>query len=178
MAGHGGINAIEPAPVALRNSGLKDRRYLAALKFKLGDKLLCEMSSATLITTVNEMHPGGDPGTKNRQVIVPAAPALHHAEGSGLCPWIRCRKFKEAKPEARGMDPELAAVGIEAAEGELKLLLTWLFLVSTRITETLGARLERIDRATRIVRLKIGKSDEWHVYALPDEVIALLPAET
>jgi integrase len=61
------------------------------------------------------------------------------------------------------------------ATGELKLLLTWLFRVGTRVTDTLGARLEHMDRRAATAKLKVGKTDEWHVYPLPAEVVALLP---
>lgn len=163
---------------AWRNPSRNDVRYLEALRPKLGDALLSAMSSADLTSAANELYPDGSPRTKNRNAIGPGAAVLHHAATCNLCAWIRCRRFKEPKPESRDIDPPLAVIAIARAKGPLKLLLTWLFLVGTRITESLSARLERIDRKARIVRLKIGKSDEWHVYALPHEVMALLPEAT
>ena len=164
---------------AWRNPSHNDERYLEALRPKLGHKLLSEISSADLTSAANELYPDGSAATKNRNVIVPAAAVLHHAEACNLCAWIRCRKFKEPKPESRHLsDPQLAFIAIAEAKGDLRLLLTWLFLVGTRITETLTARLEHIDRRARTIRLKIGKSDEWHVYALPADVMRLLPRTT
>jgi len=160
---------------AWRSPGRNDRRYLARLRAEMGDKLLSEISQATLVQAAHTLYPGADSSTKNRQVLAPAAAVLHYAEKNGLCAWLRVEKFKEAAPEARGIEPELAALAISQARGPLKLLLFWLFRVGTRITETLGARLEHIDHAALTIRLKIPKTDEWHVYALPPEVLALLP---
>jgi integrase len=160
---------------AWRSPGRNDHRYLAALRRKFGDKLLSGITPAGLIQAANELYPAGEAATKNRNVLVPAAAALHHAAESQLCGWIRVKKFKEPLPEARGIDPALAAIAMAEATGALKLLLTWLFLVGTRISETLGGRLEHLDRKAATIRLKIGKDDEWHVYPLPRAVMKLLP---
>src|SRR5262249_34454227 len=102
---------------------------------------------------------------------------MHYAASNKLCDYIRIQKFKEVLPDPRDIDPAVAELLVYNAKGPLKLLLTWLFTVGTRITETLGVRQEDINLEARTFQMKMAKPDRLVPVPLPEEVTRLLPAE-
>jgi integrase len=115
--------------------------------------------------------------TKNRNVMTPAAAILHHAAENKLADYIRIHKFEEILPDPRAVDAAVAELLVRNAKGAMKLLLIWLFLVGTRITETLGVQLEHINREARTLKMKMVKPERWETVPLPDEVLRILPTE-
>jgi integrase len=163
--------------LAWRRPGKVDEKFVERLIKDLGDYLLTDITSAVLVAAAERIHPGAANETRNRQVFTPAAAVLHYAASNGICPHVRIRKLPEKKPEARAIDPSMAEVAISAAQSDLKILLTWLFRMGTRITETLAVQREWIDRKTGTVRLYDRKRKEWMVLPVHRDVLALLPAK-
>lgn len=153
-----------------------DRGYIERIVAVIGDMQLSDIRRHTLIDAANSLYPDAQPGTKNRNVLVPASAILHYAAESNLCPYIRVRKFKEAAPEPRSISKESAKILIANTEGNMKLLLTWLFYQGWRISDTLRLQWQHIDLKSGTVRYHISKTDKWHLMPLHNEVQDLLAA--
>lgn len=151
-----------------------EERYVKKLKAQLGKRQASEIRARDLIEVARILYPKAKNETVNRQCISPGAAIIHYAAENDLTDYVRFRRLKERNPEPRAIPSPIADAAIKRARGGLRLLLTWLFRMGTRITETLGARYEAIDWRTSSVRLHV-KGDEWITVALHPAVLALLP---
>lgn len=151
-----------------------DRQYIKQLVAIIGDTDLANIRQHMLIEAANALHPAAQPGTKNRNVLTPAAAILHYAAESNLCPYIRVRKFKEPAPEPRALSKDQARVLMATAEGNMKLLLTWLFCQGWRVSDTLRLQWQHIDLKAGTVKYHITKTDRWHLMPLHTDVQLML----
>lgn len=151
-----------------------DRQYIERLMLIIGDTELADIRQHVLVEAANSLYPNAKPGTKNRNVLVPASAVLHYAAESKLCPYIRVRKFKEPTPEPRALSKDQARVLMATAEGNMKLILTWLFCQGWRISDTLRLQWQHIDLKAGTVRYHITKTDQWHVMPLHEDIRGLL----
>ena len=164
--------------LAWRAPRRRDERDIRRMMRDEVGRVLCDdVTTAVLVEAAERLCPALTNETKNRNVFTPAAAILHYAAANNLCAYRRIQKLREKRPEPRAIDPALAEVAIRAARGPMRLLLTWLFRQGTRITDTLGVQRENIDRRAGTVRLRIGKTDEWILMPLHDDVAKLLPAK-
>jgi integrase len=154
-----------------------DRQYIERLMVIIGDTELADIRQHTLISAANSLFPDAKPGTKNRNVLVPASAVLHYAAESKLCPYIRVRKFKEPSPEPRALSKDQARVLMASAEGNMRLILSWLFCQGWRISDTLRLQWQHIDMKAGTVRYHITKTDRWHVMPLHEDIQQLLGLE-
>lgn len=163
---------------AWRDPSPQDGRTLARLKADaLGKMPLAKVTTAAFVAAANRIFPGLSNESKNRYVFVLGSAVMHYAADNDLCPYRKFKRLPERKPEARAIDADLAEIAIEAATGDLKLLVTWLFRHGTRITETLGVRREWVDLKAGTVKIHDTKNDEWMTIPLHPDVRALLPDE-
>lgn len=160
---------------AYRDPSKADVARLDKLAAILGPKLLPAVQHAHLVEAANTLLPNRAPGTRNREVMVPAATVMHYAADNGLCKWLRVKRFKEPKPATRAVTIDTAGALLEAApEGRKRLLLLWLFRQAPRISDSLavawaGERCQ-IDLSRRVVRFRVGKTGEWAEQPIHDEV--------
>jgi integrase len=141
-----------------------------------------------LVAVANALHGEDAAATKNRHVIRPAAAILHYAAKQELIPWRRFAPFEEPRPVTRAVSREFACDLINAAPpGVRRLMLLWLLRQGTRISDTLrvqwsdpdNAAGAGIDLGRQIVRMHIGKTDQWTEFPLDPEVfehLAAIPA--
>jgi integrase len=139
--------------------------------------LLQDINGAVLAQAADRICAGMMDATKNRNVMAPAAAILHCAAKNDLCEYKRIDKFKEKLPDPRAVDVAVAELLVNSATGPMKLLLTWLFTVGTRISETLGVQRENINREARTFKMKMAKPERWETVPLPDAVLRLLPED-
>ena len=163
---------------AWRNPSPQDSKTLERLKADaLGKLPLAKVTTAAFVAAAGRLYPGLSNESKNRYVFVLGSAVMHYAAENELCPYRKFKRLPEKRPEARAIDAGLAEIAIEAATGDLKLLLTWLFRHGTRITETLGVHREWVDRKAKTVKIHDTKNDEWITIPLHPDVEALLPDE-
>lgn len=161
--------------IEFRNPRRFDRQCIDRLVAEIGRRPIRELTPADLHDTANLLGRDWLAATKNRNVLRPAISILHHAARAGLCPWLRCPLFPQPKPRARALTADAAAAMIAAAKTpEQRRLLVWLFLVGTRISDTLAVRWTNIDLAAATVRMRIGKIDEDREFALHPAIVAEL----
>jgi integrase len=159
---------------AYRHPNAPFQKAIDRLCALIGDQQLSDIRQHTLVDASNELHPGTSPGTKNRQVLVVASAVLHYAAENNLCPYIRIKKFKEKAPEPRALNKTHAKALIEAADGNMKLLLVWLFHQGWRISDVLRVVWQDINLKEGTVRYHISKTDDWRVMPLHPKVHELL----
>lgn len=140
----------------------------------IGDRLLTDIRQHVLVGAAAAVYPDCAPETRNRMALTPAAAVLHYAAENDLCPYIRVRKFKERRPQPRSMRKEDADRLIDAADGQMKLLLVFLFSQGWRISDALRLAWQDIDLKEASVRHHIRKTDEWLIMPLHLTVVGML----
>jgi integrase len=136
----------------------------------------CELSLGdihqhVLVDVANQILPKGQAATKNSHVIAPAAAILHYAAENELCPHIKVRRLKEKKSQRRPVRKDDAEKLLEAATGDLQLLLIFLFHQGWRIGDTLRLVWRDLDLKAGMVTYRISKTDDCLDVPLADVVI-------
>ncbi len=163
--------------LAFRKPDGQEPQYIDKLCAVIGSLDLASIQQHDLIEAANALYAGRAPATINRQALVPAAAILHYAAENGWRTWIRVKKLKEKRPETRAISQDTARVILANTEGELLLLLTYLFRQGTRISDVLRITWGDIDLKAGTVRHYVSKTDEWREVPLHLDVIELLRAE-
>src|SRR6185437_10652761 len=131
--------------IEYRRPSRADEKFLQRICALIGDRFIGDIRQHLLIDTANALYPGRSPGTKNRQVLMPAAAVIHYAAANDLCPYIKVKKFKEKNPEPRALSRHDADRLIAHADDKMRRLLIFLFCQGWRISEVLRLRWENID---------------------------------
>jgi len=169
-----------------------ETRRLLRLRAALGDKPLTEVVWDDLVRLGRSALPGRTNATINREIVTPARAVLHYAAKNRWCHAPQLALLKTPKPGLRCISPEGEARLLAGTNVfKERLLLLWLFRTGMRIEDTLqrvcwddparpGERLG-IDLKSRVVRTRIGKTQEVGEFELADELVAALstiaPAE-
>jgi len=159
---------------ARRATAPEDRRLARIRADGIGRMALGDIRQADIDAAAWRLLPAAKPATRNRQVVAPIAAVLHYAADSGLCPYLRVRRFREPQPEARALRPRDKFKLIEAAAGAERALLVFLFYQGWRITETLRLDWAGVDLRARTARSFISKSGRWKTVPLHPAVFAAL----
>lgn len=162
------------AYTAWRSPPLEEIRRINRLIADLGHRAITEMTSSDLVACADRLYPTHKASSRNRLVITPGSAILHYAAEQGWCPWLRVRRFKEAKPETRALRDEAMERLLKAASGIELALLAFLFGQGMRITDTIAVTWERLDLVDGLLRTRIGKTNEWRWKALEDGARAAL----
>lgn len=162
------------AYLAYRDPSEAERKRVRRAAAILGRRIVAELRQADLVDAARRLHPHGAPATLNREVMRPAAAVLHYAAGNGWCDWLRVKLFREPRPKTRAVSIEAAAALIANADGDLRLLLVWLFRQGDRISDALRVTWADIDLPAATVRMRVGKTDRWRTAPLHYELVALL----
>jgi len=109
-------------------------------------------------------------------VIAPAAAILHYAATNKLCPHVKVKRLKEKKSQRRPVRKDDAEKLLEAATGDLRLLLIFLFHQGWRIGDTLRLIWRDIDTDAGMVTYHISKTDDCLDVPLADVVLEALKA--
>ncbi|MFA5040446.1 MAG: tyrosine-type recombinase/integrase [Bdellovibrionales bacterium] len=158
-----------------RKPSSRDETQIRILIQIFGERFVCDLVQADLVSAADFLMPNGNPANKNRWVIRPAASVLHYAANNRWCEWQRIRLFKEPRPTTRATTPDVAKKLIKAApKTEQKLLLLWIFKHGDRITDAVNIEWARIDFESRIYKHYERKNDKWRTAPVDDEVFALL----
>ncbi|MGO9236656.1 MAG: tyrosine-type recombinase/integrase [Methylocella sp.] len=136
----------------------------------IGELPLGEIRQHVLVDAANQLLPHGQAATKNSHVIAPAAAILHYAAENELCPHIKVRRLKEKKSTRRPVRKDDAVKLLDAATGDLRLLLIFLFHQGWRIGDTLRLTWRDIDLDAKIVTYRISKTDDCLDVPLADVV--------
>jgi integrase len=147
---------------------------IARLCTVIGDRFLMDILQHVLVDAARRLFPRGQPQTKNCLVIAPAAAVLHYAAQNELCQWRKIPKFKEPRPQPRALSKDDAAKLLAAADGDLKLLLLFLFSQGWRISDTLRLTWADLDLVRGTVAYRITKTDEWLTVPLSDAMLEAL----
>lgn len=161
--------------IEFRNPSIADRQRLEKVANAIGSRRLVDLNAAALHEVAGRLGLGLSPATRNRNYLRPAVTVLHYAAAAGLCPYLRVKTFKEARPKTRAVDREAALALIAAAEpGPQRLLVTWLFCQGTRISDTLRVKWDDIDIEAGTVRIHVSKTDSVRTFPLHGAVRELL----
>lgn len=163
--------------IQFRSPSKYDRKRIAKLKKRLGDRPVAAIVQNDLVEAASVLCPKAKPSSKNRNVITPASSVLHYAAENGWCEWKRIKRFKEAAPVTRAVSRQDATKLIRKAKGKQKLLLTFLFVQGTRITDTLKLTWDDVDLKTQTVRVHVAKTDTYRVFPLAREAFLALANE-
>jgi len=156
--------------------GLHWRLDIERLCATIGELSLGEIRQHVLVDAANQLLPHGQAATKNSHVIAPAAAILHYAAENELCPHIKVRRLKEKKSTRRPVRKDDAVKLLDAATGDLRLLLIFLFHQGWRISDTLRLTWRDIDLDAGIVTYRISKTDDCLDVPLADVVLEALRA--
>src|SRR5690348_12760639 len=180
------------AYLAYRNPNKEDRRVLSRIVAAIGDRLLREITMATLVDLANLLYPNGSNATKNRSVLTPAAAVLHYAAENKWCEWLKVRKLNTGPRTTRATSLETGQQIIAALEAELaeakterlkmlarkkRLLVAWLFSHGNRITDPLRLDWSQIDLERRTYLLYVAKGKKWRTKPIDDDIFPLLANE-
>lgn len=161
---------------AFRMPSEREKKFIARIKEKLGNKLVTEITQNDLVGVANQVYPNAKASTKNRAVIRPAAAVMHCAAQNKWCDWLRISVFKEAAPQTRFVNDNVERALLEATDGIKNLLVLWLFRQGDRIGDILGIKFEDCDLLTGAVNRHIAKSDRHIVLPLDAEICTRLKA--
>jgi integrase len=142
----------------------------------IGELPLGDIHQHVLVDAANRILPKGQAATKNSHVIAPAAAILHYAATNKLCPHVKVHRLKEKKSTRRPVRKDDAEKLLEAATGDLRLLLIFLFHQGWRIGDTLRLIWRDIDLEAEIVTYRISKTDDCLEVPLADAVLEVLRA--
>jgi len=155
-----------------------DKACLDRLVAAIGDYQLSDIRQHILVEAANALYRDGSPATKNRQALGIASSVLHYAAENNLCPYIKVKKFKEKTPEPRSVSKDVAKALIAGADGEMKVLLVWLFHQGWRVSDVLRLQWKDIDIPAAQVKYHISKTDDWRIMPLHPKTIAALSSLT
>lgn len=142
----------------------------------LGKKLVSEVNQADLVRAASVMVNSGNPATKNRSVIRPAAAILHYAAQNGWCNWMRVKSFKEPEPKTRFVTDAHEEWLLEAVKEnpQKRLLIMWLFRQGDRISDILRTKYEDCDLKNLTLKRYISKTERTIILPLDDEICSTL----
>jgi integrase len=164
-----------------------EAKRLKRLIEKLGDRPLSSLRQHDFDQLAHKTYPTGAASTKNREIMRSASAVIHYAAKNRWCPLWQVELFREQAPGDRWLSAEEASLLINAADHpKQRLFLRWLFATGMRVGDTLqravwpdpsqpGERVG-IDLEARLVRWRIGKTDQFHTVPLNDEAMTLLEA--
>lgn len=159
---------------AAKGASERERSFLDRLKGEIGTKLVATLVPGDLGVAADRLYPAGKPQTKNRAVMTPGAAVLHYAAEQGWCGYHVVHKLREPEPETRRPEEGIERVLIDAADGDLKVFLQFLFLQGWRITETLTTPPSRVNLKRRQIKAWVGKAGRWKWIPLHPEVFIAL----
>jgi integrase len=162
------------AYTAWRTPGWDEIRRINRLIADLGDRDIRTMTSSDLIGAAGRICPDHKASSRNRLVITPASAILHYAAEQGWCPWVRCRRFKEAKPETRAIRADAARKLVRSAKGIERAFLIFLFGQGMRVSDAIAVSWERINLRDGLIQVKIAKTDQWRWKAMDPDARAAL----
>ena len=137
----------------------------------IGDLPLGEIHQHILVDAANQIHPKGQAATKNSHVIAPAAAILHYAAENKLCAHIKVRRLKEKKSTRCPVHKDDATKLLDAATGDLRLLVIFPFHQGWRIGDTLRLTWRDIDLDAGLITYRISKTNDCLNSPLADAVI-------
>jgi len=143
----------------------------------IGDRLLDEIRQHDLVGAANLLYPNGQARTKNSHVLSTAAAVLHYAAENDLCSHLKVKKLKERKPVPRAVRHDDAEKLLDAAIGDLKFLLLFLFLQGWRISDALRLTWRDLNLDDGTVAYRITKTDDWLTVPLSDDMIEIFRAQ-
>ena len=162
------------AYIAFRSPDIEQVRRINRLIATIGQKPLETITQIDLVTAADNLYPKHKASSRNRLVITPCSAILHYASLAGWCPYLRIKRFKEARPETRALRPPAAKALIRAATGTERALLVFLFYQGMRISDAIKVDWADVDLPKGQFKARIGKTDQWRWKALhPDARAAL-----
>jgi integrase len=141
---------------------------------EIGRRRIAELRHADLVAAANRMLPGRAPATLNRAFMRPAAAILHYAADNAYCAWLKVKLFEEPPPQTRAARPEAMAELIKATAGRRQLLLIWLCLQGTRITQTIRVAWSDVDLDRGVFQMYDAKAKRWQEFPLHEQVLERL----
>jgi integrase len=144
------------------------------LKRAIEDRPLSRIGQADVDKAAETLHPDKSPEWRNRSVYTPAIAVMNYA---ALNEWTHFRKWQRPKlkaPEPRPASDDAFQALLSATTGKEHLMILWLFLHGTRVTNALAVAWERInlDRAT--YDLFVQKTRHWQTFPIHPRVLQIL----
>ena len=154
-----------------------DENFLLKIRGLIGKRKLSGIGQVDFDECARVLYPGLSNETWNRNVYTPLQAALHHAEVN-----LKIERPKQKKPKHRSLTARQRGILIKnAADPDLKALLTLLFYNGPRISEAINLDRDRTDLQRGVAWFDTTKTDEEHLSPLhPKVVVALanLPERT
>lgn len=166
---------LDASPFIYAENERVELRRINRLIGVLGDKSVKAIKIADFVDAAEVLHPNAKPQTQNRQVMRPAASVMHYASKNGYCAWLRVKLFDEPKPVTRSVTGTTEAQLMDAPlDAMQRLLITWLFLQGTRITQTLNVTWDHIDLQRQVYTIYNKKAHQEEEKPITAEVFELL----
>lgn len=137
--------------------------------------LVDDIRHAHLVKAAATLCPKGAPGTKNREVISPAAAVLHYAADQGWCRYTRLKRFKEPRRSNRkpARDEDVGRL-LEATSGHQRLFLALAYETGLRLGNILALTDDALDLAAGRLLVPVFKTGEKIELRLSPTLVALL----
>ena len=131
-----------------------------------------------LVTAANTLYPGAAGGTKNREVISPAAAVIHYAHDQEWCAYRRFKRFPEPKysPRKPARDADVSLL-MANCTGRRRIFLAYTYETGLRLSDVLAAHRDMIDLPAFRVMLDIGKNGERIAISLSSNLVAIIASE-
>lgn len=168
--------AAAQAYTAFRSPSWDEIRRINRLTAELGARSVRDITQADLVAAAVNLYPEHVASSRNRLVITPCSAILHYAADNGWCPYLRIKRFKETEPETKALRQPAAERLIEAADGEPRAFLIFLFRQGLRVTDACRLEWERLDLRKGLMQVKVRKTDRWKWKALHPDARAALAA--
>jgi integrase len=156
---------------AFRRPKPPEQKRLDKVVGELGQQRVDEITHADLVAAANRLFPGQAPSSLNRNCLDVAAAVLHYAAANGYCEWLRVKKFKASRPQARAAQPDAVERLLVVTTGRRHLLLLWLHHQGMRISQTIGVQWEQLDLDEGVVQFFDAKGPRWRTIPLQAEVL-------
>ena len=177
LDGPAAVLTFAQAAILYRKAG-KPTRFLKPIEDYWRDTLVKDMTPGAIRQSAIELQPGTSGATMNRNVIVPTQAIINHAADSGLCQWIRVKRFPVVKKEKIPATWEWVQAFMRATEPRvphLGVLACFMLLTGARISEALSVTWADVDLPGAKVRISMGKAGgEVRTAHMPPPLVAAL----
>lgn len=166
----GTVSAAIDNYIAFRRPKKYDENFLLKIRGLIGKRKLLGIGQEDFDECACVLYPGLSNETWNRNVYTPLQAALHHANVN-----LRIKRPKQKKPKHRSLTARQRNLLIKnAADPDLKALLTLLFYNGPRISEAINLDCDRTDLRRGIACFDTTKTDEEHWSPLHQKVVVAL----
>lgn len=151
-----------------------DIAALKRLKTAIEDKPLARIGQADLDQAAETLHPDKSPEWRNRSIYTPVIAVMNYAALNNWTPIRKWTRPKLSAPVPRPASDDAFTALLGATSGKQHLMILWLFLQGTRISNALAVEWERIDLERATYDLFVQKTRHWQTFPIHPRVLQIL----